>query len=76
MLQASNNGSFKLIKHFSTEMNDLFNGFEFIFGYIDDLLIITKGDFAYHVKKLKLTLNKLMEKGFKCNIEKSLFGQT
>ena len=26
--------------------------------------------------KLELTLNKLKGEGFKCNIEKSLFGQT
>ena len=29
-----------------------------------------------HVQKLDLTLNKLKEKGLKCNIERSFFGQT
>ena len=29
---------------FQQKMNDLFHGFEFIRAYIDDLLILTKGD--------------------------------
>ena len=57
-------------------MNDLFHGFKFIRAYIDDLLILTKGDWIDHVQKLELTLNKLKEKGLKCNIENSFLGQT
>ena len=34
------------------KMNGLFLGLEFIRAYIDDLLILTKGDCADHVKKL------------------------
>ena len=44
--------------------------------YIDELLILTKGGWTYHVQKLELTLNKLKVKGLKCNIEKSFFGKT
>ena len=43
-------------------MNDLFHGFEFICAYIDDILILTKGDWTNHLQKLELTLNKLKEK--------------
>ena len=57
-------------------MNDLFHGFEFIYAYIDDILILTEGYWTYHVKKLELTLNKTKEKRCKCNIEKLLFRQT
>ena len=57
-------------------MNDLFHVFEFIRACIDEPLILTKGDCTDHVHKLKSTLNKLKEKGLKCNIEKSFFGQT
>ena len=39
-------------------------------------MILSKGDWTDHVQKLKLTLNKLKEKGHKCNTKKSLFGQT
>ena len=54
---------------FQQKMNDLFHGFEFICACIDDLLILTKKDWTDHVQKLKLTLNKLNEKGLKFNIE-------
>ena len=57
-------------------MNGLFHGLKFIRAYIYDLLILTKGDLIDHVQKLELTLNKMKEKGLKCNIGKSFFGQT
>ena len=38
---------------FQQKMNDLFCGFEFIREYIDDLLILTKGDWTNHVQKLE-----------------------
>ena len=56
-------------------MNDSFHGFEFIRACIDEFLILTKGYWTDHVQKLESTLTKLKEKGLKCNIEKSLFGQ-
>ena len=40
------------------------------------MLILTKGDWTDHIQKLESTLNKLKEKGLKCNIEKYFFGQT
>ena len=61
---------------FQQKMNDLFHGFEFIRAYIDDLFILTKGDWTDHVHKLELTLNKLNEKGLQCNIEKFFFTKT
>ena len=60
---------------FQHKMNDLFNGFEFIRAHIDDLLIITKGDWTDHIQKLELTINKQKENGLKCNIEKYFFRQ-
>ena len=44
---------------FQQKMNYLFHGFEFIRAYIDDLLILTKGDWTDHIHKLELSLNKL-----------------
>ena len=58
------------------KMNEMFCGFEFIRAYIDDLLIITKGDWSDRLEKLEPTLQKLKDNGLKCNIEKSFFGQT
>ena len=57
-------------------MDDLFHGFEFIHVYIDEILILTKGYWKYCLQNQELTRNKLKGKGIKCNIEKSLFGQT
>ena len=61
---------------FQHRMNDLFHSFEFIRSCIDDFLVLTKGDWTYHVRNLELRLNKLKGKLVKCNIEKSLFSQT
>ena len=33
-------------------MNDLFHGFDFIRAYIDELLILPKGDWTDHMQKL------------------------
>ena len=57
-------------------MDDLFHGFEFIRAYIDEILILSKGYWTYHLHDLELTQNKLKGKVIKCNIEKLLFGQT
>ena len=58
------------------KMNDLFNGFEFISAYIDNLLILTQGDWTDHAHNPKLTLNRLKEKWLKYNIEISFLGKT
>ena len=51
-------------------MNKIFLGFEFIRAYIDDLLIITNGDWSDHLEKMELTLKKLKDNKLKCNNEK------
>ena len=38
---------------FQQKMNDLFHGFHFIRVYIDDILILTKGDWTDHVQKIE-----------------------
>ena len=40
---------------FQQKTNDLFQGFEFWYAYVDDFLILTKGDWTDHEKKLELT---------------------
>ena len=60
---------------FQHKMNDLFHVFEVIRACIDNLLILTKVDWTYHVQKLDLTLNKLKRKELKCNILKSFIGK-
>ena len=53
---------------FQNKINGLFHIFEYIRAYIYDLLMLTKGGWKYHVHNLESTLNKLKEKGLKCNI--------
>ena len=57
-------------------MNALYHGFKFSRAYMDELLILTKGDWTNHVEKSELNINRLKGKGLKCHIEKSFFGQT
>ena len=47
---------------FKLKMNDLFHGLEFICSYMNEILILTKGDWIYHVQKLESMVNKLKEK--------------
>merc|ERR1739846_298191 len=49
---------------------------EFVRTYIDDLLVITKGDFTDHLEKLDQVLHRLNEAGLKVNAVKSSFCQT
>ena len=41
---------------FQEKMNENFRGFEFIWTYIDDLLLIIRGNWFDHLEKLELTL--------------------
>ena len=56
---------------FQEKKNERFCGFEFIQAYIDDLLIITKGDWSDNLVKLELTLQKLKYNGLKKNTKKN-----
>ena len=54
----------------------LFQGFAFISSYIYDLLILSKGDWKYHIQKLEITQNKLKQIWLKINTENYFFGKT
>ena len=56
-------------------MNNFLQGFEFMRAYIDEILILEKCDWKYHVQKTELNLNKLKESGIKCSTEKYFFGK-
>ena len=60
---------------FQEKMNDLFNGLKHARAYIDDLLIISNGNFEDHQNKVKILLKKLKAAGFKINAEKSFFAK-
>ncbi len=60
---------------FQEKMAELFDGIEFVRAYIDDLLILTKGDHDDHLEKLEVVLQKLTTAGLKVNAPKSFFSR-
>ena len=58
------------------KMNELFHGLEYVKKYIDDLLIISNGNFEDHLNKVKIVLKKLKVAPFiKINAQKSFFAR-
>ena len=60
---------------FQEKLNELFNVLEYVVAYIDDLLIISNGNFEDHLNKVKLVLKKLKAAGFKINADKSFLAR-
>jgi hypothetical protein len=58
---------------FLEKMSDLMATLEFVWTYLDDLLIITKESLEDHLEKLSLVLTRLQEVGLKINSDKSNF---
>ena len=56
---------------FQEKMNKLFNSLKCVRTYIDDLLIISNKSFQDHINNLDKVINKLKQKGFKVNADKS-----
>ncbi len=60
---------------FQGEMNKLFKDLEFVQYYLDDLLVLSKGDFDDHLIKLEKVFKKLRFAGLQVNAPKSFFGR-
>ena len=58
---------------FQARMSNLFQDLEYVQCYIDDLLLVTAGDFDDHLEKLDAVLQRLRDKGFQVNAAKSHF---
>ena len=58
---------------FQEKMSDLMVGLEFARAYIDDLLVVSKGNFETHIQHLEQVLTRLAEAGLKINASKSSF---
>ena len=54
---------------FQKKMNDLMSGIEYVRTYLDDLLVLSNGDFADHLKKIATVLNCLNGAGLKVHIK-------
>ena len=61
---------------FQEKMSNLMEDLEYCRAYIDDLLVLTKGDWKQHLDNLEKVLCRLKEAGLKVNANKSFFGKT
>src|SRR5687768_3056268 len=61
---------------FQEKMSELMVGLEFARAYLDNLLLITKGNFEEHLDQLEQALTKFSKAGLKINASKSSFCQT
>ena len=61
---------------FQEKMSELMEGLEFARAYIDDLLIVSKGNLEDHLDKVEQVLTRLSESGLKVNVSKSQFCTT
>ena len=60
---------------FQEKMSNLMSDLEYVRTYIDDLLVITNGNWTDHLDKLEQVLLRLQKAGLKCNAKKSFFGK-
>ena len=51
------------------------NNLEYIRAYIDDVLVISNGDFEDHLNKVEIVVKRLKAAGFKINADKSKFAR-
>ena len=54
-------------------MSKFMVGLEFARAYINNLLVVSKGDFATHLEHLEQVFMRLAEAGLKVNATKSCF---
>ncbi len=58
---------------FQAQIMDLMASLEFVRGYMDNLLIITRGILDKHLQKMETVLTRLRDAGLKVNVAKSSF---
>jgi hypothetical protein len=60
---------------FQEKMSTLVEDLEFCRAYIDDLLILSKGNWSQHLEHLETVFQRLQSAGLKVNAKKSFFGR-
>ena len=60
---------------FQQRMNDLLGHLPYVRCYLDDILIVTKGDWKEHLGCIQTVLEVMGSAGLKVNAEKSFFGR-
>ena len=58
------------------EISKIFEGFNMVCAYIDDVIFITKNNFKDHLKESYRVLQRITEAGLKLNAEQYFFEQT
>ena len=56
---------------FQREMTKLFDGLDFVMVYIDNILMVTKGNYEDHLSKLRTVLKKMLDKGMQLEAKKT-----
>ena len=60
---------------FQEKMSEIFDGFDDVRAYLDDLLVLTKGNLDDHLNRLAAVFTKLRAAGLKVNAPKSFFAR-
>ena len=56
-------------------MQDLLGDLDWVRVYMDDILITSSKDFADHMEKLEIVLERLAQAGFRANVRKCFFAE-
>ena len=56
---------------FQREMKKLFQGLEYVMVYIDNVLVVTKGDYNDHLNKIRTMLERMKSKWIQLEPKKS-----
>ena len=69
-------GVYNIPDNFQENISEIFEGFDMVCVYIDDVLVINKNNFEDHIKALDRVIQRLAEAGLKVNVGESFFRQT
>ena len=58
---------------FQENIFELFKGFDMVREYKDNVLVITRQYFTYHLKTIENVLHRILEELLKVNTEKAFF---
>ena len=60
---------------FQEKISELMDGLDYVRAYIDDVLVLSSGDWTDHLRKLDHVFTRLSNAGLKVNAKKSFFGK-
>ena len=60
---------------FQEKISELMDGLDYVRAYIDDVLVLSSGDWTDHLRKLDHVSTRLYNAGLKVNAKKSFFGK-